>query len=100
MRWRRSLLCHWAVVIQLTALGSSVAAVTVLLGIWGLVATAAPVDWWTWVARTVPENLEAGGGLMVAVVELAIGLGSTVGGLLFDMSAYRSTFIVSATLAA
>ena len=66
----------------------------------GMVATAAPVGWWTWLARTIPENAEAGGGLMVAVVQLAIGLGSTVGGLLFDMSGYRSTFMASAGLLA
>lgn len=35
---------------------------------------------------------------MVAVVQLAIGLGSTVGGLLFDRSGYQSTFVVSAVL--
>ncbi|WP_199688252.1 MFS transporter [Noviherbaspirillum sedimenti] len=84
--------------VTLIAFGSWVAAVVALLGIWGLVATAAPVGWWTWVARTMPENTEAGGGLMVAAVQLAIGLGSTVGGLLFDMSGYQSTFLVSAVL--
>jgi predicted MFS family arabinose efflux permease len=82
----------------LIAVGSSSAVVFCLLGLWGLVATAAPVGWWTWVARTMPENAEGGGGLMVAVVQLAIGLGSTVGGLLFDMSGYQSTFIASAVL--
>lgn len=78
--------------------GAWIAAVVVLLGLWGLVATAAPVGWWTWVAKTMPQNAEAGGGLMVAVVQLAIALGSTVGGLLFDMSGYKSTFAVSAVL--
>jgi predicted MFS family arabinose efflux permease len=82
----------------LMAFGSLVAVVVGLLGLWGLVATAAPVGWWTWVANTIPENAEAGGGLMVAVVQLAIGLGSTAGGLLFDMNGYRSTFGASAIL--
>ena len=35
---------------------------------------------------------------MVAVVQLAIALGSTIGGLLFDKSGYQSTFIVSAAV--
>ncbi len=87
-----------AIAVTLMIFGSWMAGVAVLLGVWGLVATAAPVGWWTWVARTMPDNAEAGGGLMVAVVQLAIGLGSTVGGLLFDMSGYRSTFGVSAVL--
>lgn len=82
----------------LIAFGGWVAAVVALLGVWGLVATAAPVGWWSWVARTMPEDSEAGGGLMVAVVQLAIGLGSTVGGLLFDMNGYQSTFVASAVL--
>jgi predicted MFS family arabinose efflux permease len=86
------------IAMALIAFGSSSAVVFSLLGIWGLVATAAPVGWWTWVAKTMPENAEGGGGLMVAVVQLAIGLGSTVGGLLFDLSDYQSTFLASAAL--
>lgn len=65
----------------LMTFGSQQAAVMVLLGLWGLIATAAPVGWWLWIARTLPDDAEAGGGLMVAVVQLAIALGSTVGGL-------------------
>src|SRR3989344_4975450 len=86
------------IAIALICLGDQLTAVTALLGVWGLVATAAPVGWWTWVARSMPRDAEAGGGLMVAVVQLAIGLGSTVGGLLFDRSGYQSTFVVSAVL--
>ena len=67
-----------------------------LLGVWGLVATAAPVGWWAWVPRTFPHDAEAGGGLMVAVIQLSIALGSTVGGLLFDGIGYRGTFTASA----
>lgn len=76
--------------------GYSLVVVIVLLGIWGLIATAAPVGWWGWVPRIFPNNAEAGGGLMVAVIQLSIALGSTVGGLLFDISGYQSAFAVSA----
>ena len=86
------------IAVALIALGSSVTAVVTLLAVWGLVATAAPVGWWMWVAKTLPKNAEAGGGLMVAVIQLAIAMGSTVGGLLFDMSGYSSTFVVSAAV--
>lgn len=86
------------IAMALTLFGSKVAAVTVLLGIWGVVATAAPVGWWSWLATTLPRDAEAGGGLMVAVVQLAIALGSTLGGLLFDRSGYQSTFIASAAV--
>lgn len=87
-----------AIAVLLTALGGSVVATTVLLALWGMVATAAPVGWWTWIAQTLPQDAEAGGGLMVAVVQLSIALGSTAGGLLFDGSGYRAAFLFSAAL--
>lgn len=87
-----------AIAVTLIAVGTSVTATTVLLGVWGLIATAAPVGWWLWIARTLPRDAEAGGGLMVAVVQLSIAFGSTVGGLLFDSNGYRSTFALSAGL--
>lgn len=87
-----------AIAVALMAVGASATATTVLLGIWGLVATAAPVGWWTWIAKTLPHDAEAGGGLMVAVVQLSIALGSTIGGVLFDHSGYQRTFAFSAGL--
>ncbi|HBL66422.1 MAG TPA: hypothetical protein DDZ58_11635 [Achromobacter sp.] len=72
--------------------------VAILLGLWGLLASAAPVGWWSWVAQAMPRSAEAAGGLMVAVIQLSIALGSTIGGLLFDHSGYRSTFAVSAVV--
>ena len=87
-----------AIALALTAVGPLVVATTLLLAVWGLMATAAPVGWWIWVARTLPQDAEAGGGLMVAVVQLSIGLGATVGGALFDWSGPTGTFAVSAGL--
>jgi predicted MFS family arabinose efflux permease len=82
----------------LIAFGSNVAVTATLLTIWGLFATAAPVGWWTWLARSLPQDAEAGGGLMVAVIQLAITLGATVGGLLYDMGGYQSAFGAGAVL--
>jgi predicted MFS family arabinose efflux permease len=87
-----------AIALALIVFGGSALITAVLLGAWGLVATAAPVGWWTWLARTLPENAEAGGGLMVAIVQLAIASGATVGGVLFDLSGYRATFETSAAV--
>ncbi|OBY06578.1 transcriptional regulator [Rhizobium leguminosarum bv. trifolii] len=78
--------------------GTGVAMTTLLLSMWGLFATAAPVGWWTWVARTLPNDAEAGGGLMVAVVQLAITFGAVVGGILFDTTGYQATFGASTVL--
>ncbi|WP_047538845.1 MFS transporter [Pseudomonas sp. 11/12A] len=86
------------IALALIPFGASVIAIVMLLGFWGLVATAAPVGWWSWIAQVLPRNAEAGGGLMVAVIQLAIALGSTVGGLLFDRHGYQSTFVASAAV--
>jgi predicted MFS family arabinose efflux permease len=82
----------------LIAAGASPLATAVVLGLWGLVATAAPVGWWSWLAKTLPHDAETGGGLMVATVQLSIALGSAIGGLLFDTGGYRATFASSAGL--
>jgi predicted MFS family arabinose efflux permease len=72
------------IAVGLVAFGSSPGTVTGLLALW--------------VSRTLPDDAEAGGGLMVAVVQLAITLGASIGGLLFDLSSYRATFTASALL--
>ncbi|HBI6861654.1 TPA: MFS transporter [Enterobacter cloacae] len=78
--------------------GHSLWIVALLFGFWGMLATAAPTGWWTWLARTLPEDAEAGGGLMVAVIQLSIALGSTAGGLMFDSLGWQSTFGLSGIL--
>ena len=87
-----------AIAVALPVFGASMPVVAVLLALWGLLATSAPVGWWTWVARTLPHDAEAGGGLLVAIVQLAIALGATVGGLLFDGFGYRATFGTAAVI--
>lgn len=87
-----------AIALALIALGGWAAMVLVLLIVWGLAATAAPVGWWSWLATTLPRDAEAGGGLFVAVVQFAIALGSTLGGLLFDLQGHGATFAASAAL--
>ncbi|HVF16113.1 MAG TPA: MFS transporter [Steroidobacteraceae bacterium] len=84
--------------LALIPFGASVGAVAALLCLWGFLATAAPLGWWSWIAEAMPRDAEAGGGLMVAVIQLAIALGSTVGGALFDSSGYQSTFVTSAAV--
>jgi predicted MFS family arabinose efflux permease len=87
-----------AIALALVAFGAWMPATFVLLGFWGLVATAAPVGWWAWLAKSLPGDAEAGGGLMVAAVQLSIALGSTLGGVLFDGLGYQATFVASAAL--
>lgn len=51
------------IALALVKVGSSMVMTTFLLGLWGLVATAAPVGWWTWLSTTLPDDAEAGGWL-------------------------------------
>jgi len=89
-----------AIAIGLIALGTMPLPTAALLAGWGLIGTALPVAWWTWLSRTLPADAEAGGGLMVAVIQLAITLGAAGGGLMFDAAGHRATFLVSAALLA
>ena len=85
-----------AIAIALTMAAGSVVPVGVLLVGWGLIGTAAPVAWWTWLSRALPDDAEAGGGLMVAVIQLAIAGGATAGGVVFDRAGSSTTFVISA----
>jgi predicted MFS family arabinose efflux permease len=89
-----------AIALALISLGHWPAATAALLAGWGLIGTPAPVGWGTWLSKTLPEDAEAGGGLMVATIQLAITLGASLGGLLFDLSGYQSTFGASAAMLA
>lgn len=84
------------IAVALIPFGPSLVAVLVLFGLWGFLSTAAPVGWWSWIARVLPDRAEAGGGLMVAVIQSSIALGATAGGLLFDAAGHVLTFGVSA----
>ncbi|MEB3862665.1 MULTISPECIES: MFS transporter [Acinetobacter] len=72
--------------------------VAILMGLWGFIGTSAPVAWNTWLAQTLHQDAEVGGGLMVAIIQFAITLGATVGGLLYDSHGYSATFYMSATI--
>lgn len=87
-----------AIASVLPMVAESISVTIMLLMLWGLVGTAAPVAWWTWVARTLPNDAEAGGGLMVAVIQLAIGGGAAAGGFLFDHWGYHATFMTSSVV--
>ena len=65
---------------------------------WGLFGTAAPVGWGAWLSRYLADDAEAGGGLQVAVIQLAITAGASIGGLLFDAMGWWSAFALSAAL--
>lgn len=86
------------VAIALSLFGNQMAISWALLLLWGFIATSAPVAWWAWLARRLPNNAETGGGLMVATIQLAITAGALLGGCLYDFQGYQTTFVVSACI--
>jgi len=87
-----------AIAVFLIVVGHNLPMTTFALCIWGMIGTVAPVIWWTWLSQSLPEDAEAGGGLMVAVIQLAITLGAVIGGILFDVGGYEITFTASGVL--
>jgi predicted MFS family arabinose efflux permease len=87
-----------AVTMALLAVGHGVWPVAVLLLAWGALNAAVPVAWFNWLAVEVADEPEAGGGLMVAAVQLAIMAGAGFGGLLLDHLSIAATFAGGAAL--
>lgn len=84
--------------LAMVAVGEKQVPVLMALVGWGFLGTAAPVGWGTWLSRILVDDAEAGGGLQVAVIQLAITAGASLGGLLFDAAGWHSTFVLSAAL--
>jgi predicted MFS family arabinose efflux permease len=78
--------------LALVALGSSPLADSAMVALWGFAFGTVPVGWSTWITRTVPDEAESAGGLIVAAVQLAITLGAAVGGAVFDVSGALGVF--------
>jgi predicted MFS family arabinose efflux permease len=75
-------------------------ATAALLVLWGLFNTPIPAAWNTWMARVIPDDLEAGGGLQVALIQFAIAVGASASGMLFDTAGWWSAFLLAAILLA
>lgn len=84
------------VAVALTIYGSDTYITTLLLIVWGFLGTSAPVGWWTWLSKSLPHDAEAGGGLMVAIIQTAIMTGAAGGGFIYDQWGHQTTFLVSA----
>jgi predicted MFS family arabinose efflux permease len=65
---------------------------------WGALNAAIPVCWSNWLAQGVADEPEAGGGLMIAAIQLAIMLGATLGGWLLDQFSISAAFLGGAAL--
>lgn len=83
-----------AIGIALTSAHGTPATTLALVAIWGLVFGTVPVAWTTWITRTVPDEAESGGGLLVAAVQVAIAVGAGAGGILVNWGGVASVFMV------
>lgn len=72
--------------------GGAPVANTAMVALWGVAFGAVPVAWSTWLTRTVPDEAESAGGLLVAAVQLAIATGAAAGGAIFDVSGALGVF--------
>jgi DHA1 family purine ribonucleoside efflux pump-like MFS transporter len=82
-----------AIALALVALGRAPFADALLVALWGMAFGAVPVAWTTWITKTVPDEAESGGGLIVAAVQFAITLGAAAGGLVFDRAGASGVFV-------
>lgn len=83
-----------AISIALASTFGTPATTMALVAIWVLVFGTVPVAWTTWVTRTVPDEAESGGGLLVAAVQVAIAVGAGAGGILMNLGGVASVFMV------
>jgi len=82
--------------VVLVASGSAPMLDALLVALWGMAFGAVPVAWSTWITRTMPEEAESGGGLLVAAIQLAITIGAAAGGMIFNVTGAKGVFMGSA----
>ncbi|MEP9379188.1 MFS transporter [Aquabacter sp. CN5-332] len=78
--------------IALVTLQGSPMGHALLIALWGLAFGAVPVAWSTWLTRTVPDQAETAGGLLVAAVQFAISVGAAGGGVVFALDGAVGVF--------
>ncbi|MER8000244.1 MFS transporter [Streptomyces sp. NPDC095613] len=66
-----------------------------LVVLWGLAFGGVSVAWSNWATRTVPDQAESAGGLVVVGVQSAIAGGAAAGGVMFGIGGVLTVFTVS-----
>lgn len=78
--------------LALVTLGNTPMMHAVMVSLWGLAFGAVPVAWSTWLTRTIPDQAESAGGLIVAAIQLAIAIGAAAGGAMFHLGGASGVF--------
>lgn len=84
--------------LALVLLPASLAGQALLTAIWGLAFGGVPVAWSNWVARSLPDQAESAGGMVVASVQSAIAAGAAAGGVMFGVSGIAGVFMAAGAL--
>ncbi|RTY57712.1 MFS transporter [Pantoea sp. YU22] len=87
-----------AAALGMSILPLSIAGLTALTMLWGLAFGGIPVAWSGWVARTLPDEAESAGGMVVAAVQSSIAAGAATGGLIYGMNGVSGVFITAACI--
>ncbi|MDZ5698081.1 MFS transporter [Chelativorans sp. M5D2P16] len=82
----------------LAGVGGTFATDLAMIALWGLAFGTVPVAWSAWIARSLPDEAESAGGLLVAAINLAIATGAAVGGVVLETSGIESVFLTSGTV--
>jgi predicted MFS family arabinose efflux permease len=78
----------------LTVFGRAIPVACALVALWGFAFGIVPVGWSTWFARTVHDEPETGGALLVAAAQVAITIGAFGGGIAFDLGGSRGALVL------
>ncbi|ASW01243.1 MFS transporter [Paraburkholderia aromaticivorans] len=85
--------------LALPLLQHSTLGVTALVLAWGISFGALPLCFSIWIQRATPDSPEAGSALFVSIIQVAIALGSLVGGVVVDHVGISADFLLGSALA-
>ncbi|MGF6770451.1 putative MFS family arabinose efflux permease [Paraburkholderia sp. GAS199] len=84
--------------LALPLLQHSTIGVTALVLAWGVAFGALPLCFSVWIQRATPDAPEAGSALFVSIIQVAIALGSLVGGVVVDHVGISADFLLGSSL--
>jgi predicted MFS family arabinose efflux permease len=85
--------------VLLPLLQHSTLGVMALVLAWGIAFGALPLCFSIWIQRATPDSPEAGSALFVSIIQVAIALGSLVGGMVVDHVGISADFLLGSGLA-